>query len=257
MTPYWQSSDGAIVLYCGDSLDVLRTLTAASVHAVITDPPYSSGGQFRGDRTQSTTAKYVSSDSERKSLPDFTGDNRDQRSFGYWCALWLSEARRAAVLGAPIVQFTDWRQLPTTTDAVQAGGWVWRGVGVWSKKTFRPSMGRFASAAEFFVWGSNGPMEEREDIGCLPGVIHAGLKHEERDQHVTVKPTEVMSQIVRICPAGGVVLDPFAGSGSTLVSASLQGRRAIGIEMCEAYAEQTAKRLEALTAQGSLFGASA
>jgi site-specific DNA-methyltransferase (adenine-specific) len=253
-SPYWSSPDGRIALYRGDCLDVLRTLPDDSVDAVITDPPYSSGGAFRGDRTGKTTDKYVSSDSERKTLPNFTGDNRDQRAFAYWCALWLSEARRIAVDGAPIVQFTDWRQLPVTTDAVQSGGWIWRGIGVWAKPTSRPQMGRFAASSEYFVWGSNGPMPEREDVGCLPGFILAGLPRYERDSHVTPKPIELMSKVIGICPPGGTVLDPFAGGGSTLVAAYQQGRKAIGVEMMTEYLDRTAARLEAIFAQGSLFG---
>lgn len=97
----------------GECLDVLRSLPDASVDAVITDPPYSSGGQFRGDRMADTTTKYVQSGTDIQRA-NFSGDNRDQRAFSYWCALWLSECLRVAKDGAPIVLFTDWRQLPTT-----------------------------------------------------------------------------------------------------------------------------------------------
>jgi site-specific DNA-methyltransferase (adenine-specific) len=93
----------------------------ASVDAVITDPPYSSGGFTRGDRSASTTAKYTLTGTQIE-RPAFAGDNRDQRSFGYRCALWLSECLRVAKTGAPIAVFTDWRQLPTMTDAIQAAG---------------------------------------------------------------------------------------------------------------------------------------
>lgn len=54
MKPYWQSSDGRHVIHHGDCLEVLPILPAGSIDAVVTDPPYSSGGAFRGDRTQKT-----------------------------------------------------------------------------------------------------------------------------------------------------------------------------------------------------------
>jgi site-specific DNA-methyltransferase (adenine-specific) len=78
----------------GDALHVLRDFPDRSVHAFVTDPPYSSGGAFRGDRVKETTAKYVSTKSSNKEIPPFEGDVRDQRSFELWTALWSSEAWR-------------------------------------------------------------------------------------------------------------------------------------------------------------------
>lgn len=67
--------------------------------------------------------------------------------------------------------------------------------------------------------------------------------------HPTQKPTELIELLVSYsCPPGGFVLDPFAGSGSTLVAARALNRRAIGIEVDERYCEIAAKRLQ----QGTL-----
>ena len=89
----------------GEALDVLRTLPSESVAGVITDPPYSSGGQFRGDRTggQTATEKYIKN--PELYAHDFGGDSRDQRSFLAWCALWMSEARRVTTPGGVIACF--------------------------------------------------------------------------------------------------------------------------------------------------------
>ena len=234
-------------LYMGEALEVLRRLPDESVDAVITDPPYSSGGQSLADRTRSTNKKYVLSNVATR-RPDFSGDNRDQRSFAYWSTLWLSECLRVARPSAPLVCFSDWRQLPTTTDAIQAGGWIWRGVAVWDKPAPRPSMGRFASSCEFMVWGSKGAMPQREAIGCLPGTYRVNVRQADK-HHVTGKPTELMRHVSRICPVGGVVLDPFAGSGSTGVGALIEGRRFIGIELSDEYAAIARTRLEGLELQ--------
>jgi site-specific DNA-methyltransferase (adenine-specific) len=100
----------------------MREIPAGIVDAVITDPPYSSGGMVRGDRTMTTKKKYLQSDSGNlEKLADFTGDNRDQRSFHYWAALWTGAALRIAKPGAVLAVFCDWRQLPVSTDYVQAG----------------------------------------------------------------------------------------------------------------------------------------
>lgn len=228
----------------GESLAAMREMESASVDAIITDPPYSSGGFTRGDRMSGTSNKYVNTDTEID-RPDFAGDNRDQRGFLMWCALWMSEALRIAKPGSPIVVFTDWRQLAVTTDAIQVGGWVWRGIVPWDKtEGVRPRIGGFRSQCEYAVWGSAGALEPRKDVGALPGVIRCSVKQADK-HHITGKPTEVMRDLVRVAPPQGVVLDPFAGSGTTIVAALHEGRRGIGIELTEAYAKIAEDRCRA------------
>ena len=94
MKPYY--SDDHVTLYGGDALAVLASLPTASVDAVVTDPPYSSGGMMRGDRAQEAThRKYSGTVTDAGQLVGFSGDSRDQRSYAYWAALWLSECYAA------------------------------------------------------------------------------------------------------------------------------------------------------------------
>ena len=259
-------ASGRWVLHQGDALAVLRSMPDASVDAVITDPPYSSGGFTRGDRSLPPAMKYTMNGTKIE-RPAFSGDNRDQRSFAYWCALWLGECLRVAKPGALLCVFTDWRQLPTMTDAVQAGGWVWRGIVVWDKtEACRPAMGRFAAQCEYVLWGTAGPSCDDEEVGCLWGVIREPVRMADK-HHITGKPTAVMQRLARICPRAGVILDPFAGSGTTGVAALLEGRRFAGIEMSAAYVAIGRERLEGTGAnveleahrngQEPLFGRSA
>ena len=235
-------------LHRGDMLRWLTEQPDGAFDALITDPPYSSGGAFRGDRMGSTDSKYTQTENQGR-RPDFEGDNRDQRSFLIWMNLWLAEVKRVLKPGAPVVLFTDWRQLPTMTDAMQVGGLVWRGIAVWDKtEAARPQMDAFKAQCEYIIWGSNGPMVRSGVVGCLPGVFRHSVKQIDK-HHQTGKPTPLMRDVVRICPAGGVVLDPFAGSGTTGVAALLEGRRFVGCELSEAYhAIASARLVEAAAA---------
>lgn len=224
----------------GDALALLRELPTGSVDAVITDPPYSSGGMMRGDRMGSTTSKYVRI--EQGDEVDFSGDSRDQRAYSYWCALWLSECHRIVRPGGVALLFSDWRQLPSTTDALQSGGFVWRGIVPWFKPAARPTSGRFTANCEYVVWGSNGAMPVDYVSECLPGFYQASAPRDR--EHITQKPLSVMRQLVHICPKGGTVLDPFAGSGTTGVAAVLEGRDFLGFEMVGHYAEVARNRVQ-------------
>lgn len=242
MSPQLIYETDSATLYHGDALAVLRELPNGSVDALITDPPYSSGGQFRADRTQEVHTKYVRNGSvSGHALAEFGGDNRDQRAYLYWCALWLGECLRIVKPGGVALLFTDWRQLPITTDALQSGGFVWRGVVPWCKPSARPQAGRFTAACEYVVWGSHGAMPVDLTAGVLPGFYQATPPRER--EHITQKPLDVMRQLVRIAPKGGVILDPFTGAGTTGVAAVLEGRRFIGIEITEHYAQVAADRI--------------
>lgn len=232
------------ILYRCDALSLLPTLPDASVDGLVTDAPYSSGGQFRGDRMGSVQTKYLSTGSKQAEyLPAFAGDTRDQRSFLLWCTLWLGECLRIVRPGRAAVLFTDWRQLPTTTDALQSGGWVWRGIVPWVKPNPRPNIGCFPAAAEYAVWGTSGPSANDPEIGYLKGWHLEEPPRGDDREHVTQKPLGVMRTLLRIVPEGGTVLDPFAGSGSTGAAALETGRRFIGCEWTEANAEVAARRL--------------
>jgi site-specific DNA-methyltransferase (adenine-specific) len=230
-------------LYTGDALSVLRELPSSSIDAVIADPPYSSGGITTADRTSRTARdKYVSS-TAMHTLADFEGDQRDQRSYAYWCALWLSEALRLTRPRGVCLVFTDWRQLPTTTDALQAAGWVWRGLVVWHKPGARPHKGRFTNAAEYLVWGSNGHLGAQPDAPCLPGLYSVTSPRGNERIHITQKPLLLLRQLIGITTPGATALDPFMGSGTTGVAAILEGRRFIGIEKSEGIAESARARI--------------
>lgn len=240
----------AFTVQHGDSLRLLAAMPGDSVDAVITDPPYSSGG-FRSDRTASAKSKYLTTGSANlERLPEFYGDNRTERGLLLWCSLWMSEAWRLTKTGGAIAVFCDWRSLPTMSDALQAGGWSWRGTGVWIKppSKSRPTAGGLWNDTEYILWGSKGPRTSGE---CLPGTWQCAAPSSTTRLHVTEKPQQVLADLVRLAPPGGHVLDPFAGSGSTGVASLTQGRTFTGLELSAEYALRATDRLRLLTAHGA------
>lgn len=234
MTPYYQ--DASVTIYHADAFDLLHDLSG--VDAVVTDPPYSSGGAFRGDRVLSTVAKYVNADTATY-RPEFAGDNRDQRAFSAWCTMWMNAARRASRPGAVLCSFIDWRQLPTLTDAVQAGGWTWRGLATWWKPGIRMQRGAFSASAEYVIYATHGPSASDFD-GAVQNVFKSPPVSDK--QHIAEKPNDVMQWVLCVVPPSSVVLDPFMGSGATLVAAKNKGHTAIGIDVDERYCEIAAER---------------
>lgn len=233
-------------LYRTDALKLLAALPSASVDAVITDPPYSSGGMSIGERSKAPNKKYTQPN--RSSFaPEFLGDNRDQRSFQYWETLWLAEAARVTKPGGFVMCFTDWRQIGVTADAIQAGGWIYRGILVWRKPpaSVRPAKGRFTSSCEYVVWGTNGErkMDFKSDDPSVDGFIESMPPRGEDRIHVTQKSVEVMRHLMKPLASESVVLDPFAGSGTTGVAALLEGHSFIGCELTDHYSEVAAGRL--------------
>lgn len=233
---------------------MLLAMPANSVDAVITDPPYSSGGFSRDDKGRNPENKYQQSGLEGK-YPTFAGDSRDQRSYLAWCALWIAECVRVLKPGGYFMTFTDWRQLPVMSDAVQAGGIFWRGIVAWDKgKGSRaPHKGYFRHQCEYVLWGTKGPAVQLEHDGPFDGCINAAVRQSDK-HHMTGKPTALMCELVRPVLPGGLVLDPFAGSGTTGVAAVLTGRRFMGIEREASYAEISKRRLQEAAEQVALLG---
>lgn len=214
----------------GDALIELRKLEGAELSAVISDPPYASGGMSMGEKARSTRDKYTSFGEQGNPYPDFSGDALAQRAWTSFLHEIMAAARKACKPGAVCALFADWRQLPALTDAIQWAGWTWRGVAVWDKMNSRPQLGRFRQQCEYIVWGSNGPLPIERGVSVLPGLFQVANVPTHERWHQTQKPVDLMRQVVRLCEPGGCICDPFAGSGSTLLAALQEGYQALGIE---------------------------
>jgi hypothetical protein len=211
MEPYY--SDDAVTLYHGDCREATAWLEA---DVLVTDPPYGTESvgwdvsYGRGQNRRRGDAKVAPG----TIVNDAPGDVvRDE-------ALSLWGARAACVFGSPR------RNDPP-------GDWVDRLV--WDKK--RPGMNK-------------GPWRYRhETIYVTSGFVRTSdaavsiiEAWPDQKDHIHAKPVALMLRLVAAAP-DGVLGDPFAGSGSTLVAAKQLGRRAIGVEIDERYCEIAARRL--------------
>lgn len=218
---------GAATLFMGDCMQILPLLQPAA--AVITDPPYASGGMYRADRTKAVADKYVQGGVQRD-WKAFAGDAKDQRSWMSWCEEWIK--RLPIDEGAYVLTFIDWRQLPALTDAYQWASLLWRGVAAWDKGAGAraPHKGYLRHQCEFIVWGTAGKIPVAEHAGPFPGCYRSTVLQADK-HHMAGKPTALMRELVKIVPPGAIVLDPFMGSGTTGVGAVLEGRQFFGIEI--------------------------
>lgn len=231
----------------GDCLELLRELPDESVDAVITDPPYCSGGRSSAERSAPPSSKYEHSTNKIVHRPDFAGDGKDQRAWLRWCILWINECQRILKPGGYFLMFSDWRQMPTATDALQMGEISWRGVVTWDKggSTRAPHKGYFRHQCEYIVWGTKGAFKKIDYAGPFPGCFKFPVKQSDKF-HLTGKPTPLMEELVQIVPEGAVILDPFAGSGTTCIAAALHGRQFVGIEKMATYYQIAIERFQKL-----------
>ncbi|MDR1701323.1 MAG: site-specific DNA-methyltransferase [Sporomusaceae bacterium] len=224
-------------------MDILKQIPSNSVDAVITDPPYASGGRSGSERAQDPIKKYQQT-SVKLVRPSFPGDAKDARSWLHWCTLWIAECHRITKEGGYFLMFSDWRQLPLASDALQFGDFIWRGTIAWDKTECAraPHKGYFRHQCEYILWGTKNSCKKAAHAGPFPGCYRFPIKQNDKF-HLTGKPTPLMEQLVSIVPLDSVILDPFAGSGTTLKACINTGRKFIGIEKTVEYVEIAKKRL--------------
>ena len=226
-------------LYHGDCIEVMYGLEDASVDAVITDPPYSSG-------TRREAAKGL-----RKSM---TRGVADQDWFTTDCLttngfIWLMRQcglqwHRLVKPGGHILVFIDWRMMPALSGALESADLRHVGLLVWDKTYF--GMGTyFRNQHELILHFTKGrsTAAQRRDVG---NVLQA--KPIRNGQHPTEKPVDLLQTLISVVvPPGATVLDPFCGSGTTGVAAVQEGRFFIGIEREAEYLEIARARIENAT----------
>jgi len=124
--------------------------------------------------------------------------------------------------------------------------------GITASGAMRTDIGAYQRKQEVgtsFLRGSSGPSNQHADSGGASRFFYtAKADSTERgtgNNHPTVKPLDLMRYLCKLLapPSGGLFLEPFSGSGTTLIACKALNIRAVGIELSEEYAEIAAKRL--------------
>jgi site-specific DNA-methyltransferase (adenine-specific) len=239
-----------------DGLQGIRRIPDASVDLVIADPPYGLG-------------KDYGNDSDRKSPEKFLN----------WMEEWLLLVIPKIKASGSLYLFTTWRYSPEIFSFLK-GHMLMVNEIIWDRRV--PSMGgsvrRFSSVHDtiglfarskqyYFDLDAVRIPYDPETKKARTRSIFVGKKwlekgynpkdvwsvsrlhriHAEREDHPTQKPLEVIERMVKAsCPPGGVVLDPFAGSGTTPAACLSNDRHYIAFEINPTYFEIILERLRRL-----------
>jgi len=208
--PYYR--DELVTLYLGDCRAITEWLTA---DVLVTDPPY--GIAYQSGFQREVLAASIVGDRDTTARDDALGTWGDR----------------------PAIVFGTWR-IPRPAGV--------RALLVWDTKRAL-GMGDLSipwkpAHQEVYILGHGFTGRRTSDV-----LTYAPVQSTARGgrEHPHQKPEALLRDLITKCPAG-VIADPFAGSGSTLIAARALGRRAIGVEIEERYCEIAARRL----AQGCL-----
>ena len=218
MTPPIGISQQANAVLHGDCLAILPQLAAGSVNFVLTDPPY--------------LANYRSRDG--RSVPN---DDNDA-----WLAPAFAALYRVLARDRFMVSFYGWPHADRFLAAWRAAGFRVVGHFVFPKRyTSATRHVRYQHECAYLL-AKGFPKEPAWPIGDVIDWSYSGNK-----LHPTQKPLPVLLPLIETFSApGGLVLDPFAGSGSTLVAAKMLGRPFAGIEIDAGYHRIACRRLAAM-----------
>lgn len=250
LTPSRTAPGGCHVLLCGDSAaeaDVARVMGAERAHAMWTDPPY--GVAYVGKTKAALT--IANDDLKGDALREFL-----VRCFSSAAKGALKEGSAVYVAhpaGALSLEFLL---------AFREVGWRLHQTLVWRKDSFVLGHADYHYAHEPILFGyvPGGGRRGRGGEGWYgdnaQSTVFEVPKPRSNDEHPTMKPVELVATMLRnSVPVGGIVYEPFSGSGTTLVAAEGAGRVGRGIEIDPKYVAVALERLSAMGLQPELDAA--
>jgi site-specific DNA-methyltransferase (adenine-specific) len=220
--PYHREEAG--VIYCGDCRDILPLMP--KVDLVLTDPPYEKEAHTAKRRTRATFEK-------RKTIDSIPFEA-------------ISEVLRETVCAVSCNWSLVFCQAEAVAEYQRVYGDAYRRPMVWIKPDSSPQFSgdRPAMGYESIVCAWLGKGKSRWNGGGKRGVYTFNVTHGRKSNHPTEKPLKLINQLLTDFSLGGVILDPFLGSGTTAVAAKELGLKFIGIEISEEYCAIAVKRLK-------------
>lgn len=242
-------------VFCEDALAGLARIPDGAIDLLIADPPYGLGKDYGNDSDKLESVQYLQ-----------------------WMEQWIDAALPKLKANASLYIFLTWRYAPEVFVLLKQRLTMMNEI-IWDRRV--PSMGggtrRFSSVHDtigFFVKARDYHFDldavripyDAETKKARSRSIFVGAKwlelgynpkdvwsvsrlhreHRERADHPTQKPLEIVERMVRAsCPPGGVVLDPFLGSGTSAVAAKRCGRDFVGFELNREYCALIEQRLVA------------
>lgn len=219
MSLYYE--DEFVELHHGDAREISAWLSA---DVMVTDPPYGRAWK-QGNIKEARWLRAQDSDAHAGIANDDDTSVRDAA-----LSLWGDR---------PWVVFGDLMLTPPS--GTKLTGVYWKDSGT---SGFRGAIGGVRRDAEAIYFGGKHPsgLGGRSSVFRFGGSVSGSHGLTGLTGHPHTKPTGLMEALVDLCPPG-VVADPFAGSGTTLLAARNLGRKAIGVEVEEKYCELIVSRL--------------
>jgi DNA modification methylase len=244
---------------CGDARDASlydRLMKGVSAAAVIADPPYNVRvlGHVQG-RGRVRHGEFA-----------FASGEMDDEEFRLFLSTALGHAARVSRDGALQYVFMDWRHIDSLVSVGRKIYAVMLNLVVWNKTN--SGQGSFyRSAHELIGVFRVGPAphqnnvelgrhgRNRSNVWTYAGVNSFGAgRNEALAMHPTVKPVAMIAEAMRDCTSkGDIVLDPFLGSGTTLIAAEKVGRRCFGIEYEPGFVDCAVRRWQAYSAADAIL----
>jgi DNA modification methylase len=245
-------------VFCGDATDpsVLSALMQGdpACRLVFTDVPYNVA--IAGNVTGGAHREFAMA----------SGEMSDAQFLAFNSA-WMAAALDHLVEGGLFGTFIDWRGLPTVHGAATALGLAPINLIVWGKTN--AGMGSlYRSQHELLPLFKKGKADHlnnvalgrkgrwRSNLWTYPGASSLGSDARRGLQdHPTVKPVAMLADaLLDVTARHDIVIDPFLGSGSTLIAAERTGRRCRGVELDPLYVDVIVRRYEAETRESAIFG---
>jgi site-specific DNA-methyltransferase (adenine-specific) len=240
-------------VFCEDALEGMARIPDGAIDLILTDPPYNLGKDYGNDSDQQSVEDYLAW-TERwiaAALPKLK-DNGSLYIFLTWRfapEIFVMLKKRMTMMNEIIWD----RRVPSMGGSVRSFSSVHDTIGFFVKRKdyyFDLDAVRIPYDAETKKARSRSIFVGAKwlEVGYNPkdlwSVSRLHREHAERVDHPTQKPLEIIERMLKAsCPPGGVVLDPFMGSGTTALAARRTGRKFTGFELNPAYCEIIQQRL--------------